>query len=115
MLELMWLNITYVFFRMVISGPFIYFLKKHIPFIAAVLILSQLSFIYDAIFFYDYFDVSEIDWLYIIYTDIIRTVRILAAWSLIAWINNYFNWTLSVFIGSEITFIFDYFIFSFFI
>ena len=115
MFDLLILNLSYVSLRLFIASPFIYFLKKYINYYLAVLIFSQISFLYDAIFFYNYFDVPDLDIFNVLYTDIIRTIRVLAAWSLIAWLHKYFNWNISVIISSEITFTFDYYIFKYFV
>lgn len=75
--------------------------------------MAQLSFAYDTFVFGYYFNAAElpaiIDYLK---SDIFYTIRVIAAWWLIKQIWNLVkNYWLSVFIGAEITFACDYFIF----
>lgn len=114
MLDLLILNLSYVALRLLVASPFICLLNKYINYYFAVLIFSQVSFLYDAFFFYNYLDIPDLNIIDVLYTDIVRTLRVIAAWSLIAWLNKYFNWNISVIIGSEITFLFDYYIFKYF-
>jgi hypothetical protein len=76
--------------------------------------MAQLSFAYDTFVFGYYFNASEIpSVLEYVKSDILYTLRVIAAWWLIKQIwNAVKNYWLAVFIGAEITFVFDYFIFS---
>jgi hypothetical protein len=76
--------------------------------------MAQLSFAYDTFVFSYYFNAVELPNIvnYLV-SDIFYTMRVLAAWWLIRqiWklVNNYW---IAVFIGAEVTFVCDYFIFS---
>ena len=114
MIELLITNAVYVFYRLAISGGVVKFLLRYVNYYWAVIIMAQLSFIYDTAVFGEYFNSSvDIHIAEIVLSNIIYTFRVLVAWFGIKllWdkINNYW---LSVFIGAEITFIFDYFIFK---
>jgi hypothetical protein len=103
-----------VAYRLIVSGPIVKFLNKFLPFFAAVFVMAQLSFAYDTFVFGHYFNATEFLGLSsYIKSNILYTVRVLAAWWLIRqiWklVNNYW---LAVFIGAEITFVCDYFIFN---
>lgn len=76
--------------------------------------MAQLSFAYDTFVFGYYFNASEIpSVLEYVKSDILYTLRVIAAWWLIKQIwNAVKNYWIAVFIGAEITFVFDYFIFS---
>jgi hypothetical protein len=76
--------------------------------------MAQFSFAYDTFVFGHYFDAKEIPAIMdYIYSDIIYTARVITAWWLIRQIwKAVKNYWLAVFIGAEITFICDYFIFS---
>jgi hypothetical protein len=113
-LELLLTNIIYVAYRLVVSGPIVRILNGYLPFYLAVIIMAQLSFAYDAFVFGYYFNAAElpniIDYLK---SDIFYTIRVIAAWWLIKQIWNLVkNYWLAVFIGAEITFACDYFIFK---
>ena len=114
MLELLLTNIIYVSYRLIISGPIVKILNRFLHFYLAVLIMAQLSFAYDTFVFGYYFNAIELPyWIDYIKSDILYTFRVLCAWWLIrkiwALVKNYW---IAVFIGAEITFIFDYFIFK---
>jgi len=76
--------------------------------------MAQLSFAYDTFVFGYYFNAVSLPNIsdYLV-SDILYTMRVITAWWLIRqiWqrVNNYW---LAVFIGAEITFVCDYFIFS---
>lgn len=80
----------------------------------AVLVMAQLSFCYDTLVFGYYFQAQELpafwEWLQ---SDLLYTIRVLAAWWIIRqiwqWCNNYW---LAVFLGAELTFICDFWIFA---
>jgi len=76
--------------------------------------MAQLSFVFDYFVFDNYFQnslsVSSID---LAIVNILYVSRVIAAWWLIKQIWNIINnYWLAVFIGAEITFIVDYFIFG---
>jgi len=113
-LELVLTNIIYVAYRLLVSGPVVKILNKYLTFYLAVFIMAQLSFAYDTFVFGYYFNAvalpSLLDYLQ---HDVLYTLRVLAAWWVIRklwqWIGNYW---IAVFIGAELTFICDYFIFG---
>lgn len=113
-MELLLANVVYVGFRFAVSGPIVKFLLRYFTFYLSVFIMAQISFVYDTFIFGYYFNAQEIPGLLeFIQADILYTLRVLAAWWLIKviWdaINNYW---IALFIGAEITFVFDYFIFE---
>jgi hypothetical protein len=76
--------------------------------------MAQLSFAYDTFVFGYYFNGLGVpSWFEYFETDILYTLRVLVAWVVIKqlwdWIGNYW---IAVFIGAELTFVFDYFIFK---
>ncbi len=102
-------------YRLIVSGPVVKILNKYLPYYLAVLIMAQLSFAYDTVVFGYYFNAATLpQWFEYIQSNFLYTLRVLAAWWVIKqlWdrLNNYW---LAVFIGAELTFIFDYFIFSY--
>jgi hypothetical protein len=76
--------------------------------------MAQLSFAYDTFVFGYYFNAAELpNILDYLVSDAMYTLRVLAAWWLIKQIWNLVNnYWLAVFIGAEITFVCDYFIFA---
>jgi len=113
-MSLLLINITYVAYRLLVSAHIVKFVNKYVPYYVAVLIMAQVSFAYDAGLFSIFWSVNELPVLTeIVKSDIMYTIRVLAAWWLIKkiWdkINNYW---VAVFIGAEITFVLDYFIFA---
>lgn len=76
--------------------------------------MAQFSFTYDYFLFNNYFTtVTEFDIIDLIKSDVFYTMRVLAAWWLIKQIwDAVGNYWLAVFIGAEITFICDYYIFA---
>lgn len=113
MIELLLTNIIYVSYRLIVSGPIVKILNKYLPYYAAVFVMAQLSFAYDTFVFGHYFNAQELpDIFNYIKSDILYTLRVLAAWWLIKRIWDLVkNYWLAVFIGAEITFVCDYFIF----
>jgi hypothetical protein len=113
-MELLLTNIIYVAYRLIISAPIVKFLNKHFVYYVAVFIMAQLSFTYDTFVFGYYFNAESIPPLFeLIKSDILYTLRVLAAWWLIKQIWNWLgNYWIAVFIGAEITFIIDFFIFN---
>ena len=113
-MELVLTNVIYVAYRLVVSGPIVKILSKHLPFYLAVFIMAQLSFAYDTVVFGYYFSVVELPSLIeYLKSDVMYTLRVIAAWWIIKQLwNKLGNYWLAVFIGAELTFIFDYFIFG---
>ena len=111
MIELAIANVTYVLYRLAVSGPLVKFLNKYLNYYLAVFIMAQLSFIYDNFIFYNYFGADGFLWLDIIVSDVLYSIRVLCAWYVIKqlwnWIGNYW---IAVFLGAELTFVVDYFI-----
>lgn len=80
----------------------------------AVLIAAQVSFAYDNGLFAWFFGASNIPNIWdLMLADVTYTLRVIAAWFVIKqlwdWLKNYY---LAVFIGAELTFVVDYFIFD---
>ena len=96
-----------------VSGPLVLFLQKWMPYYAAVLVMAQVSFTYDTVNFYFYFDEQNIVLTNLIYSNIIYTLRVVASWFVIKklwdWIGNFW---IAVFFGAQLTFAVDYFIFE---
>ena len=113
MIELLITNIVYVSFRILISANIVKFLNKRLTWFESVLIMAQCSFAYDFLVFWFYYGVDPTSIIDTIISNIQYTVRVLIAWYVIKkiwdWIGNYW-W--AVFIGAELTFITDYFIFG---
>lgn len=80
----------------------------------AVLVAAQVSFAYDNGLFAILFDAVEFpDIVDLLYADFTYTLRVIAAWWLIKQIQRVVtNFYVAVFIGAEITFVADYFIFD---
>lgn len=113
MIDLLFANIIYVSYRLFITGPIIKFLESRLTYYGAVIVAAQISFLYDSIVFYNYFQSFNFDILELVISDLQYTLRVIAAWWLIAQIRKLTNnFYLSVFIGAQITFVFDYFIFN---
>jgi hypothetical protein len=75
--------------------------------------MAQLSFFYDNLNFYFYFDQKSIEISNIIISDILYTARVIAAWYIIKLLwKKLKNYWLSVLIGAELTFVVDYYIFG---
>jgi hypothetical protein len=113
-IELLFTNIIYVAYRLIVSGPIVKLLNKYLPFYLAVFIMAQLSFAYDTLVFGYYFSAVELPSLIeYLESDVMYTLRVIAAWWVIKQLwNKLGNYWLAVFIGAELTFIFDYFIFG---
>jgi hypothetical protein len=112
-MELILTNVIYVAYRLIVSGPIVKFLNKHLAYYLAVFIMAQLSFAYDTFIFGHYFNTTDLPSIAeYIKSDVLYTLRVLAAWWLIKQIWNLVkNYWVAVFIGAEITFVCDYFIF----
>jgi hypothetical protein len=76
--------------------------------------MAQLSFAYDTFVFGHYFNAAALPNIFeYIKSDLLYTLRVLAAWWLIRQIWKLVkNYWIAVFIGAEITFVVDYFIFK---
>ena len=113
-MELLITNIIYVAYRLVVSGPIVKLLTRYIPFYIAVFVMAQLSFAYDTFVFGNYFNATVLPSIFeYLHSNILYTLRVLAAWWLIKQIWKLVsNYWIAVFIGAEITFLCDFFIFS---
>ena len=113
-MELLLTNIIYVAYRLVVSGPIVKLLTRYIPFYIAVFVMAQLSFAYDTFVFGYYFNATVLPyWAEYLQSDFLYTLRVLVAWWLIRQIWKLVkNYWVAVFIGAEITFVCDYFIFG---
>jgi len=114
MIDLLLVNITYVAYRLVVTAHIVKFFNRYMNYYLAVLIAAQVSFAYDNGLFAWLFSAQELPGITdLIYANIQYTLRVIAAWWLIKqlwnWLKNYY---LAVFIGAEITFVVDYFIFD---
>jgi hypothetical protein len=113
-MELLIINATYVAYRLLVTANVIRFLNQYMNYYVAVLVAAQVSFAYDNGLFAVLFDAQQLPSVAnLLYADLTYTLRVIAAWWLIKQIqrvvNNYY---FAVFIGAEITFVADYFIFD---
>ena len=113
-MDLLLINITYVAYRLLITANVIRFLNKYMNYYVAVLVASQISFVYDNGLFAYLFSTQSIPYILdILWADVQYTLRVIAAWFIIKklwdWLKNYY---LAVFFGAELTFVVDYFIFD---
>lgn len=113
-MELLITNITYVAYRLLVTAHIVKFFNKYMNYYLAVLIAAQVSFAYDNGLFAWFFGASSIPSITdLIIADVTYTLRVIAAWFVIKqlwdWLKNYY---LAVFIGAELTFVVDYFIFD---
>lgn len=113
MIDLLIINLVYVSYRLFVSGVIVKILLKFLPYYLAVFCMAQLSFGYDTFIFGYYFNNQQLPELFdLIKSNIFYTIRVIAAWWLIKQLwNRIKNYWVSVFIGAQITFVFDYFIF----
>lgn len=113
-MELLIANVLYVAYRLIITASIVKFFNRYVNYYVAVLIAAQISFAYDYFIFSSYFTNSEnFAILEFIKSNVLYTMRVIAAWWLIKQIWNHIgNYWVSVFIGAEITFICDYYIFA---
>lgn len=114
MLDLLIVNATYVAYRLLVSAHIVKFFNRYVNYYWAVLIMSQFSFAYDNGLFAYLYSAQELPQLVDLFVaDILYTLRVFAAWIIIKWLwdklNNYY---LAVFIGAEMTFVVDAFIFD---
>lgn len=114
MIELLLANATYVAYRLIVSAHIVKFFNKYVNYYWAVLIMSQVSFAYDNVVFAYLYSAQQMPNVYdIIWADIMYTIRVFAAWILIKWLwDKLKNYYVAVFIGAELTFAVDYFIFD---
>lgn len=113
MIEILVANIVYVSYRLVVSGPLVKLLLTWMPYYLAVLAMAQLSFAYDTVLFYYYFESADIVWIDLIKSNVIYTLRVIAAWWVIKQLWKLLeNYWLAVFFGAQLTFVADYFIFA---
>lgn len=113
-MELLIVNATYVAYRLLITANVIRFLNKYMNYYVAVLVAAQISFLYDNGLFAILFEAQTIPPIMdLLIADLMYTARVVAAWFVIKqlwdWLKNYY---LAVFIGAELTFVVDYFIFD---
>ena len=97
-----------------VSGPLVKLLLRWLPYYAAVFVMAQASFMYDNVVFAWFFSAAELPALMdLILADIKYTLRVIAAWWVIRqlwnWLGNYW---IAVFLGAQLTFAVDYFIFA---
>ena len=113
-LELLLTNVIYVAYRLVITAHVVKFFNRYVNYYVAVLLAAQISFAYDNGLFAWFFSTQTMPRLdQLIYADLMYTLRVIAAWWLIKQIwTKVKNYYLAVFIGAEITFVIDYFIFD---
>ena len=114
MIDFLIVNITYVAYRLLVSAHIVKFFNRYVNYYWAVLIMSQFSFAYDNGLFAFLFDAQSIpNILDLLWADVQYTLRVIAAWFVIKrlwdWLKNYY---VAVFIGAEMTFVVDYFIFD---
>jgi hypothetical protein len=112
-MELLIINIVYVSYRLLVSAPIVKILHRFMPFMQAVVIMAQLSFMFDTFIFHHYFHGIDIpSFLDYCSAGVVYSIRVMCAWYAIkliwALVQNYW---LAVFIGAELTFICDYYIF----
>jgi hypothetical protein len=107
-------NIVYVAYRLLVTAHIVKFFNRYVNYYVAVLIASQVSFAYDNGIFAWLFSTQDLPRIAdLISADIQYTLRVLAAWWLIKQLWNWFeNYYVAVFIGAEVTFAVDYFIFD---
>lgn len=107
-------NIVYVAYRLLVTAHVVKFFNRYVNYYVAVLIAAQISFAYDNGVFAWLFSTQGLPGItQLISADIQYTLRVLAAWWLIKQLwDRLKNYYLAVFIGAEVTFIADYFIFD---
>lgn len=113
-MDFLLVNVTYVAYRLVVTAHVIKFLNQYMNYYVAVIVAAQISFLYDNGLFAILFEATTIPpVLDLIWADVQYTARVIAAWFVIKqlwdWLKNYY---LAVFIGAELTFVVDYFIFD---
>lgn len=113
-MELLVVNATYVAYRLLVSAHIVKFFNRYVNYYWAVLIMSQFSFAYDNGLFAYLYSAQELPKMTnLIAADILYTMRVFAAWIVIKWLwEKLKNYYVAVFIGAEMTFVVDYFIFD---
>lgn len=113
-MDLLAANLVYVAYRLVVTAHVVKFFNRYVNYYAAVLLAAQVSFAYDFGLFGWLLEAEQTPaMLDLILTNVTYTLRVLAAWWLIRQIwNRVGNYYLAVFIGAQITFVADYFIFN---
>lgn len=113
-MDLLAANLVYVAYRLVVTAHVVRFFNRYVNYYVAVLLAAQVSFAYDFGLFGWLFGAEQTpDVLDLILANITYTLRVLAAWWLIKQIwNRVGNYYLAVFVGAQITFVADYFIFN---
>ena len=114
MTELFYANAVYVAYRLIVTAHIVRFFNKYMGYYAAVLIAAQISFVYDNGLFALLFNAQKLPvFAELLVADLMYTMRVVIAWFIIKqlwdWINNYY---VAVFIGAELTFVVEYFIFN---
>ena len=114
MVDLLVANIIYVSYRLIVTAHIVKFLLKYVPYSIAVILAAQISFLYDGGVFAYLFQAKELPELIdFLQANVFYTFRVGVAWWIIKilWdqLNSYY---LAVFIGAQLTFIVDYFIFK---
>lgn len=114
-MELLITNIVYVLYRLLITAHIVKFFNKMMPYSFAVLIAAQVSFLYDGGLFAVLFEAQALPPIMeLVQANIMYTLRVGMAWAFIYWLwqHRNLNYYLAVFIGAEVTFAIDYFIFD---
>lgn len=113
-MELLIANIIYVAYRLFVSASIVTVLHRRMHYYWAVLIMSQVSFAYDNLIFSVYYKAQEMPGLLeLLYADAMYTLRVIVAWFIIKQLWDWLgNWYVAVFIGAQLTFFVDYFIFK---
>ena len=114
MTELLIVNATYVAYRLLVSAHIVKFFNRYVNYYVAVLIMSQFSFAYDNGLFAYLYSAQELPQIVDLFVaDVLYTLRVFAAWIIIKWLwDKLKNYYVAVFIGAEMTFVVDYFIFD---
>lgn len=113
-MNLLLANITYVAYRLIVTAHVVKFFNRYVNYYVAVLLAAQISFAYDNGLFGLLFGATQVpDALTLLQADVAYTFRVIAAWWLIKQLwDRLKNYYLAVFIGAEVTFVVDYFIFD---
>ncbi len=105
-------NLLYVGYRLLVSAPIVRLLSTKMDYYWAVFLMAQFSFIFD-LFVFNTVVALEPTIKGVVYTDVVYVVRVILAWWLIKQIQKLTNnFWLSVFIGAQMTFVVDWWIFS---
>ena len=114
MIDFLIVNATYVAYRLLVSAHIVKFFNRYVNYYWAVLIMSQFSFAYDVGVFAYLFDAQTIPNIStLLWADVQYTLRVFVAWIVIKWLwDKLKNYYVAVFIGAEMTFVVDYFIFD---